>query len=122
VEKLPGKRLIIEFQDNADMNRFLSYAAQAKEQDGTVTGLYAGVMCSTIRDSSIKHDGKIIMKPRNEKVELLPLMRCQEGTIVNVPGEGKGRVMLREHNEVSVLIEGNIRLFKGSKKAHIVKD
>lgn len=42
-------KLTIQFKDSDDKNNFLRYIAKAKGQDGTVGGLYAGLLCSALK-------------------------------------------------------------------------
>lgn len=41
--------ILITFQSDEDAKYFLDYKSKADKQDGTVTGLYAGLMCSALR-------------------------------------------------------------------------
>lgn len=44
----------IDFADADDLRYFTGYAAKAQMQDGTVSGLYAGLMCSALKRAKIK--------------------------------------------------------------------
>ncbi len=41
----------IRFYDEEDKRYFLKYVEMAKKQEGTVTGLYCGIMCAALRRS-----------------------------------------------------------------------
>ncbi len=41
----------IRFYDEDDKQAFLRYIQKAKEQDGTVTGVFCGIMCSALKRS-----------------------------------------------------------------------
>lgn len=45
--------LQIQFNDAQDAHSFLSYAARAKEADGTVTSIYAGLMSSALKRATV---------------------------------------------------------------------
>jgi len=49
-----SNQVTITFQDADDRKWFEKYAKMAKSQDGTVTGLYSGLMCSSIKRSAIE--------------------------------------------------------------------
>ncbi len=43
----------IQFYDEYDKEAFLKYWSMAKEKEGTVTGLYCGIMCSALKRSAL---------------------------------------------------------------------
>lgn len=47
------EKVTIIFQNSDDARYFKNYASAAKATDGTVTGVYAGVMCSALKRSII---------------------------------------------------------------------
>ena len=54
MEKPTKTKFSIEFVDEHDAYAFLRYIEKAKEQDGTVTGLYAGILCSALKRAKVK--------------------------------------------------------------------
>ena len=44
--------ITLEFRDAEDLKYFTKYMVMAKEQGGTITGLYAGLMCSALKRST----------------------------------------------------------------------
>jgi len=42
-------KVTIQFKDNDDRENFLRYIARARGKDGTVGGLYAGLLCSALK-------------------------------------------------------------------------
>ncbi len=48
----------IRFYDEDDKQAFLRYVEKAQQQEGTVTGVYAGIMCSALKHSTIKPEVK----------------------------------------------------------------
>ena len=48
-----GNSVLIEFANADDRDGFINYRERALKQDGTVSGLYAGIMCSAIKRSKI---------------------------------------------------------------------
>lgn len=44
-----SEKVTIVFQDKADVAFFHRYIKKAKSQDGTVGGLYAGLLCSALK-------------------------------------------------------------------------
>lgn len=55
--------LTIRFASEEDRDRMYRYWKMATEQDGTVTGVWAGIMCSALRKAAIRHPRPI--KPEN---------------------------------------------------------
>jgi predicted ATP-grasp superfamily ATP-dependent carboligase len=50
----PVKPMItIQFQDADDLKQFQRYMRMAKAQAGTVTGLYAGLLCSALKRAEV---------------------------------------------------------------------
>lgn len=47
-------KLTINFRDSVDRENFLRYASRAQGQDGTVGGLYAGLMCCAIKRATVE--------------------------------------------------------------------
>ena len=60
------KMLTIQFADEQDAASFLQYKERADKQDGTVGGLYAGLVCSAIKRATIPTDAP----PLIEQVEM----------------------------------------------------
>lgn len=44
---------IVQFSDEQDVQAFDTYVEQARKDKGTITGLYAGLMTSVMRDAKI---------------------------------------------------------------------
>jgi hypothetical protein len=51
------KTVKIQFADSEDAANFLRYKERADKQDGTVGGLYAGLVCSAIKRATIPTEG-----------------------------------------------------------------
>lgn len=45
--------LTVRFSDAEDLEHFAKYVGKAKQQDGTVGGLWAGLLCSALKRSDI---------------------------------------------------------------------
>lgn len=51
---MKARSVTITFSDDDDAGFFLRYVDKAKAQDGTVTGLYAGLMCSALKRATVE--------------------------------------------------------------------
>ena len=56
----------IRFYDEEDKRHFLKYVYMAKEREGTVTGLYCGIMCAALRRSELlNHSPELVEAAKN---------------------------------------------------------
>jgi len=55
-------KFTIQFMDADDAQQFRRYVEKAKTTEGTVSGLYAGLMCSALKRAKVKES-----KPKQQK-------------------------------------------------------
>lgn len=56
-------KFTIQFADADDAHQFRRYVEKAKASDGTVGGLWAGLMCSALKRATVKES-----KPKEKKL------------------------------------------------------
>lgn len=49
-----GPQVTIQFESDEDLMYFTKYAVKVKEQEGTVSGIYCGLMCSALRRAKVQ--------------------------------------------------------------------
>lgn len=63
------RTVTLVFKDENDAALFRNWVAQCKERDGTVTGVFAGISCSTVRKAEIAPGPVLLHAPHGERLQ-----------------------------------------------------
>lgn len=64
------KTITLQFADSDDLKAFEKYIGMAKAQEGTVTGLYCGLMCSALKRSKIIPNNSALAEAAKNTLEM----------------------------------------------------